>query len=171
MQTLSSNFPDQDDIENIHDNLEGFIPVLIHSSLLISPDHCDAFMLLPARTPVTRLLLLMSDGIDLWPIGWAFFVDNRIGKAIEVVKPHSMIGPWPDLLISDEKINYAFVLSEECFRDELGRMRRVANGRLPQFLFRIGMNPEAHAIRARTRARASLPGRISTAPAFTSSRR
>lgn len=123
-----------------------------------------------ADRPVARLSVLMRNSKDLWSELVVWFVDQRVRKAIEVVDAQPKVPVRTTVLVLDEEVQDSFELREERSRNASAGMVGVVDGSITKFGLGFGMKPVAHETRARTRAKASLPGTIATFPDRTSSR-
>lgn len=112
----------------------------------------------------------MRNSKDLWSELIVWFVDQRVRKAIEVVDAQAEVTVRTAVLVLDEEVPDSFELREERFRNASAGMFSVVDSSVTKFGLGFGMKPGAHEMRARTRAKASLPGTMATFPDRTSSR-
>jgi len=70
----------------------------------------------------------VRDGQDLRPAGRVSRVDQRVGKAVEVVDAQAAFGMRAALLVFDDEVAYTLVFRQECLGDGAGGVldRRVA---------------------------------------------
>ena len=62
---------------------------------------------------MVRLAALMRHGKDLRAQAGVFFVDDGVGKSVEVKQTHAVLRMRAQLLVFNEQLKYSFVLSEK----------------------------------------------------------
>ena len=114
--------------------------------------------------------MLVRNSKDLRAKLFVRLVDECVWEAVKVVNPQPEIPVGPTVLVLNEQVSDSLELGEERFCNASTGVFSVVDSRVTKFGLGLRMKPVAHEMRARTRAKASLPGTMVTFPERASSR-